>query len=241
MNNDEPITILPKLGNNRFNNKKHTAAVKPNIFNTKSDDPDVVSVLKQKNTDQLDILGMTHEPTKEESSADDTKPQPEKSSPWNWLIISLAFIVVVLIIVIVWYVLKENENICETRTAIPSSIIQPVAHRVAQSTRPHRYNHMREYQQTENLPILTKSMDSHTKKFNPSQPKPTKEELESTLKKLETIDEEPVVTEQKNKSLNSDSDDKLSSQFYNNLQQNIDIDEVDGLDGDVSNPEADDD
>ena len=108
---DDNVTVLPKLGN-RFAKQSKTKLV-----NDDNIDPDVKRVLNASNPDDLDVIGLQHEPTKEElqsekNSKDTKNNKGTTSSIWSWVIIVLAFIVVVLVIVIAWYFLKGNtENV----------------------------------------------------------------------------------------------------------------------------------
>ena len=253
MTDNDTVTVLPKLSNERFKlPNRRGKGVNLSNDDTKAIDPDVETILKPKKSVSFDILGMKHEPTEEESVTVDTPKPAAASSSWNWLIISLAFIVVVLIIVIVWYVLKENKEDVKP-AVVPPDIMRPVMQRSQQDQQmtPRMTSQMRQQMhnnsmnpnnrpQTEHLPIHTKSMGEKIAK-------PTKAELEATLKKLETIDEEPepVAKSQKKTKLKSDNksssivseevdldhnpelDDELSKKFYANLQQDINMDEVD--------------
>lgn len=255
MTDNDTVTVLPKLSNGRFKSpNRRSKGVNVSDDDTKAIDPDVANILKPKKSDSFDILGMKHEPTEEESVADDTPKPAAASSSWNWLIISLAFIVVILIIVIVWYVLKENKEDVKP-AVVPPGMMRPAMQRSQQGQQmtPQMYQQMqRQHQmhgnsmnpnnrpQTEHLPIHTKSMGEKNAK-------PTKAELEATLKKLETIDEEPepdanspkntkpksknksspIVSEEVDLDHNPELDDELSKKFYANLQQNITMDEVD--------------
>ena len=255
MTDTDTITVLPKLSNGRFKStNRRSKGVNVSDDDTTAIDPDVATILKPKKSVSFDILGMKHEPTEEESVTDDTPKPDTASSSWNWLIISLAFIVVVLIIVIVWYVLKENKEDVKP-VVVPPGMLRPVMQRPQQGQQmtPQMYQQIQNQQQmfgnsmnpnnqpqTEHLPIHTKSMGEKNAK-------PTKAELEATLKKLETIDEEsesdssspkntkpksankssPIVSEEVDLDHNPELDDDLSKKFYTNLQQNITMDEVD--------------
>lgn len=186
MEKKEPhINVFPKINSGGLGRKG----------NTPTFDPDVETILnpkKQKNN--IDILGMQHEPTEEEQNTAGGKSTTE--SQWPWLIIILAIIVIGLIIIIAWYVLKEN-NECDNKTPnIPRAIIQPNMQMNPQlnpqlnSAMYHNmYNQMHPSQnfthpmhpmnrpQTENLPIQTKSMSSSSKT-------PTKQELMATLNQM---------------------------------------------------------
>jgi hypothetical protein len=262
------ITVLPNLSGSRFN-KKHgvdggysssgvaNSGKHPKSVNLgESADPDVTSILNPKKSSNFDILGMKHEPTEEESVNGDTnktEKSQEKSSQWNWLIISLSVVVVVLIIAIVWYVLKQNDE--AAAVVVPPYVLHPNAipltgHTSTQNNmwNPQQYGRVNPVNkpQTEHLPIQTKSM---------GQPvcKPSKSELESTLKKMEKMEimetveempEEPKPQKEDNNSIVDDAsdkkpvddadldqnpvlDDNLSNQFYANLQENIDMDNAD--------------
>ena len=108
---DDNVTVLPKLANRFAKQRKNTG------FSTDDSniDPDVNRVLNESNPNDLDVIGLQHEPTKEELQSDKnskTTKINESSSMWSWVIIVLAFIVVVLVIAIAWYILKENtENL----------------------------------------------------------------------------------------------------------------------------------
>jgi hypothetical protein len=248
MTDNDTVTVLPKLSNGRFKSpNRRSKGVNVSDDDTTAIDPDVATILKPKKSVSFDILGMKHEPTEEESVTDDTPKPAAASSSWNWLIISLAFIVVVLIIVIVWYVLKENKEDVKP-AVVPPGIMRPLMQRSPQMYQQMQRQHQvhdnsmnpNNRPQTEHLPIHTKSMGEKNSM-------PTKAELEATLKKLETIDEEPEpdanspkntkpksenksspnVSEEVDLDHNPELDDDLSKKFYANLQQNITMDEVD--------------
>lgn len=208
-------------------------------------DPDVDNILNK--SDDVDIIGMKHEPTNEEKN----QSKPNESS-WSWLIIGLGLIVIVLIIIIVWYVFRENE--CLSTTALPQNIIRPQpqvnlgnlnnSHYPPHAPAHHPVMHPSMYQprmpQAEKMPINSQTM--HQKKMNEQQAKsPTKQELEQTLKKLSTIhadkklkpskrqeqtEETPFIKEEEYVE-DKELDNNLSNTFYSNLQQNIDNDEID--------------
>jgi hypothetical protein len=209
-------------------------------------DPDVELVLNI--DDNLDIMGLNHKPTKEESTDEN------KNKPYSWLLIGLAILVIILIIAIVWYVLKDNKKDC---LKIPDKILQPAIHPVHNFQHPlHPVNRP----QMENLQANAKFMPSHSN-TNPSNVKnPSKDELLKTLSKLNTIPEEPKIDEVLDQTLNKkepkktrtnekiiktqeqetngedeedEQDVELAKKFYNTLQQNIENDEGDESDNDV--------
>jgi hypothetical protein len=240
MENIEPhINVFPKIKSNIRN------------VNLASLDPDVESVLNSKMSKKnLDILKMKHEPTEEEQ-INDTSKQVE--SPYSWLIITLAIVIIVLIIGIAWYVLKANED-CVQPPNIPNNIIQPnmiqpnmMQPNMMQPNNIIQYPQMRQHPaqnfshplhpnnrpQTENLPIQTKSMNTQQNK------QPTKKELIATLNKLELdpIIEEVVVstnnanekTINPNKKNNSLSESQLTTE-----RENDGADEADAQDSELA-------
>lgn len=250
MTDNDTVTVLPKLSNGRFKSpNRHSKGVNVSDDGTKAIDPDVATILKPKKSVSFDILGMKHEPTEEESVTDDTPKPAAASSSWNWLIISLAFIVVVLIIIIVWYVLKENKEDVNP-AVVPPGMMRPVMQRSQQGQQMQRQHQMHGNSMNPNNRPQTEHLPIHTKSMGEKNAKPTKAELEATLKKLETIDEEPehdanspkntklksenksspIVSEEVDLDHNPELDDELSKKFYANLQQNITMDEVDSDD-----------
>ena len=216
---DDNVTVLPKLGN-RFAKQSKTKLV-----NDDNVDPDVKRVLNVSNPDDLDVIGLQHEPTKEELQSEKTSKDSKDtknnkgttSSMWSWVIIVLAFIVVVLVIAIAWYILKGNtENV--KPQPIPPNVLEPMSqsykgqrptqmpnqmHNQMPNQMPNQMHNQMPNQmancpmnrpQTEQLPIQTKSMHSSQHK------QPSKSELEETLKKLESIKEtndEPTISNTK--------------------------------------------
>lgn len=242
---DETISVLPKLSDNRFKKKVNRTEYSANIADKKID-PDVDSIINQKNSNTFDILNMKHEATEEELSQDNKKTtETQSTSKWNWLIIALAFVVIVLIIVIVWYVLRENTD--ETKAPpIPGGVMRPsnglnphdnnryqqIMNQQMMCQNKNNLNYRNDNSQSENLPIQTKSMRSKNNT-------PTKDELESTLKKLETINEDddnksvkklkPKSKKESIKIRESTSDDdeeedeKLNKKFCDNMKKNVEI------------------
>ena len=195
---DDNVTVLPKLAG-RFAKQG-----KPKLVNDDNVDPDVRRVLNASNSNDLDVIGLQHEPTKEELQSEknskDNKDSKDiknnKSSIWNWVIIVLAFIVVILVVAIAWYILKKNTENLKPQP-IPPHIIDPrhpsyKGYQMPTQMPTQRHNQMPNHMpnqmpnqtmnrpQTEQLPIQTKSMSTS---------QPTKLELEETLKKLESIKE----------------------------------------------------
>lgn len=222
---------------------------------TKKKDPDVDLILGCDQKDNLNIMDLQHEPTKEEKAQENNPP----SQPWSWVIITLAIIVIVLIIVIVWYVLKENEE-CNTSypNMVPRQIIRP--NQMYNPIHPaYQFNHPMHpinRPQMENLPINTASMNEQKipqTKINQNK-QPSKEELIATLNqmKIEPIEEEPqekklkpskqqvsIVEQNENDIPGEDKEDEqdeiLAQKFYNNLQQNINNDDADDPDENMNN------
>ena len=201
---DDNVTVLPKLANRFAKQRKNTG------FSTDDSniDPDVNRVLNESNPNDLDVIGLQHEPTKEELQSDknskDSKDSKinEASSMWSWVIIVLAFIVVVLVIAIAWYILRENTENLKPQPLQPH-IIEPQhpsynykgyqmpnnMHNQMHNQMPNNmHNHPINRPQMEQLPIQTKSMHNIQNK------QPTKLELEETLRKLESIKENPNDT-----------------------------------------------
>ena len=248
---DDNVTVLPKLAG-RFAKQG-----KPKLVNDDNVDPDVRRVLNASNSNDLDVIGLQHEPTKEELQSEknskDNKDSKDiknnTSSIWNWVIIILAFIVVILVVAIAWYILKNNTENLKPQP-IPPNIIDPRHHSYKGYQMPNQMpNQTMNRPHTEQLPIQTKSIRT-------TQPKqPTKLELEETLKKLELIKEtdepdelnikknvlkprnvKPVdiakvkandTTVADDSSENVELDNKLSKKFYDNLQKNLDLDKAD--------------
>jgi hypothetical protein len=235
------IPVMPILGG-----KKHTST-KSNIR-----DPDVNSILKQQNNDAFNVLKMDHEPTDEEmkskftKSIDEEKIKKETNDDkvigYSWLVLSLAVIVIVLIIFIVWWVLGENRE--TAKPVIPPDIIRPQNIPLAHRGTP---GHPIFKTQSEQMPIQIQDMPRST------QPKarPSKKELESVLSQINmnTIPEETEVKSTKSKEKEQASikvidnvvsealeevvpkevvmDDALVASFNAKLQSDIDNDMTD--------------
>ena len=238
MTDNETVQVLPNLSNSRSSRRREMPREPVKM---PSIDPDVEAITKPKKS-ILDIMGLKHEPTDEESKSkkEDTKDTKDK---YPWLLIALAVVVVLLIIVLVWYVLRENEN--NEKSLIPKEIMQPFRQAFPQPQKPqqpspppqqyqqqqpqqqqfmqHQYNK----NQTERLPIQTNSMKSAPVKPRPAS-KPTKSELEATLSKLDTIPENK--TKKTEEVADDELEEEMKSKFYNNLQQNVDLDEQDSDD-----------
>ena len=219
---DNHIAILPKISNTRSGKK----------------DPDIDTILKSEQND-LDIMNLKHQPTKEEQLG--VSPSCDSPKTWTWLVVTLAVVVVILIIVIVWFVLGANET-TDAVNAIPRHILKnnippPHPQQIYQ-----RFNQQPNQQpnQTENIAIDIKSMNT----------KPTKQELLSTLNKMNTIPEEnakqkikpsrkqEVISKQKHQD-GEPGDETLVSNFYTDLQGIVDEDEDEDEDDcviDVSTP-----
>lgn len=234
------INIVPKLSSNNKHLSKHLE---------KKTDPDVNNILSK---DEIDIMGMKHEPTDEEKTS-----ITNQSKSYSWLIIGLVIVVVILIIGIAWYVLKDNKK-CKNIPNISSEAIRPNIHPAYQYGHPmHPINRP----QTENLPISTNSMPKRElsqNKFSQPKPQPTKQELMSTLNRLNSIEEvneesdeesscDKIVEIKEKKKLKlsksknklkdkppkeeeNAEDDVLANNFYNKLQENLEDDE-DNSDG----------
>jgi len=164
------INVVPKLSSNNKHLTKHLE---------KPADPDVNNGLSK---DEMNVMEMKHEPTDEEKSS-----IKKKTKPYSWLIIGLAIVVVLLIIGIAWYVLRDNKD--KKSPNIPLEVVRPNVHPAYQYNHPmHPINRP----QTENLPINTNSMPrqstSQSRAPQPN-PQPTKQELMATLNRLNSIEE----------------------------------------------------
>jgi hypothetical protein len=233
------IEVIPNI---LLNDKKGST-------NSKPIDPDVEMILNDTN-DNLDIMTLKHKPTKEETNESKAGDNSDDPKPYSWLIIGLSILVIILIIAIVWYVLKDNKKALE----IPRAILQP-SHPMNNFNHP---MHPMNRPQTESLPHnphfmpRTQTQSNNPKKSNVKNP--SKEELLKTLNKLNTIPEEPKIEEVLEKALNKkekpkerinekiikeqeqendgdddvdEQDDELAKKFYDKLQQNIDNDDAD--------------
>lgn len=237
MTDNETVQVLPNLSNSRSSRRREMPREPVKVPNI---DPDVEAITKPKKS-ILDIMGLKHEPTDEESKSkkEDTKDTKDK---YPWLLIALAVVVVLLIIVLVWYVLRENEN--NEKSLIPKEIMQPFRQAFPQPQKPPPQQQPQyqqpQYQQqppqqqqfmqqqynknqTERLPIQTNSMKSAPKP-KPSS-KPTKSELEATLSKLDTIPEKK--TKKTEEVADDELEEDMKSKFYNSLQKNVELDEHD--------------
>ena len=127
MSEAENIAVLPKLAGARFNKRPAKTATVEEVVNV---DPDVDYILKGKKKGGVDVLNMKHTPTAEELAEGSKNPEKVTSS-WNWLVITLAVIVFILIVVIVWYVLKQNssneDTVDVTKMRLPPSVVMPNA------------------------------------------------------------------------------------------------------------------
>ena len=254
---DENISVLPKLSDSRFRKKSNNVDYKNNAAQVI--DPDVESIMSKKSSNNFDVLNMKHEPTDEELNKTNADTTADSSYKYNWMIITLSFIVIVLIVVLAWYFLSESSTDAVKPACIPPNIVRPqnttdntkfqqMMYNQAQSQNQAQYqnnsfaNQQQQHynnNQSENLNIQTKSLKSKSSK------QPTKNELELTLKKLKTIDEDGKKDTKKltqssrnDKQLpkivsisDSDSDEEIQDQklvkkFTEDLQKNIDIDEI---------------
>jgi hypothetical protein len=175
------IQVLPNLSG-----KKHMP-IRP--IKLSKPDPDVNTILKQQTDDVFNVLKMGHEPTDEEKNSkmnnDKTKKIEKNSSDeetdkvvgYSWLVMSLAFIVIILMVFIVWWVLKENRE--PIKHVIPPGIMRP--HNVPMQRRGGVYP-SHPVQQSENMPIQTQNMPGESTK------QPTKGELESILSQMKLTD-----------------------------------------------------
>jgi hypothetical protein len=250
---DENISVLPKLSDSRFRKKSNNVDYKNNA--SQVIDPDVESIMSKKSSNNFDVLNMKHESTDEELNKTNADTTADSSYKYNWMIITLSFIVIVLIVVLAWYFLSESYTDAVKPACIPPNIVrqqnnnndntkfQQMMYNQAQAQsqnnsfvnqQQQNYNN----NQSENLNIQTKSLKSKSSK------QPTKNELELTLKKLKTIDEDDrkitkkITQSSRNEKLpkivsisDSDSDDEIQDQklvkkFTEDLQKNIDIDEI---------------
>jgi hypothetical protein len=162
------------------------------IINTKID-RDVETI---KNED-LDVTKMSGQTTKEESNIPDKKDKKVKTKI-PWLIIGLSFVVIILIIIIVWYVLKQNEKYNDDIDELPSSLTKPS---YVQHNKQPTQQHSTQYTSTPNMnysqfvkknhnekKIRTESMPVQSTNNTQTFKQPTKNELETALS-LCTIEE----------------------------------------------------
>lgn len=244
MSKREPhIEILPDLS--RLNKKVNI-------------DPDVDAIINEKNTNNIDILKMSHEPTQEEQD-DQLLNKTSCKSRWSLLIIILAIIILIIIIIIIWFVLKTNNEDNSNLNQIPKNIIQPSKVYPNQQhgySQPHaNLHHMNQYnqhpmhpnnmQQTENIQIQTKSMQPskkdllntlHKMKLEPIVETDETEERDPELTpKTDGQTNKPVIkteTESVGEDIEDTQDNKIAKTFYRDLQKNIDNDEADDSDND---------
>jgi flagellar basal body-associated protein FliL len=242
---DNNITVLPNLSNQRFSKQPQYSK------GDSTDSVGIESILKSDKSSSFDVLGMKHEPTEEESKKTEKGEAPKSS--WNLVIVALVCLVIVLIIVIAWYLLRETP--ADTKVDDTNNDMRQHQHttqqehmaqqqRMAQQQMNARMGYpMQEqcYQQSEQLPINTQSMD------NSKHTKPTKAELEDTLSKMETMDDEPTKEQTKLKKprpaktrltpvieeVEEDEDDtarldkNLTKHFNNDMEKNMDMDDND--------------
>lgn len=213
-NLDSHIEVLPNI---------------PHMTRNKKVDPDVRNVLEGGGSDD-DIVSRPHEPTKEELSH-------TSESSWSWLVIVLATIVVGLTILITWYVLSENSKIKE----IPPDVVRPtyIQHPVAMPQ--YRAGRPRMQHPPPHLPRhptrVVQHPPSHTtdnnKQRRKAQPKPTtkqptKEELTKILAQVSQTTQTPPKSDEPTESKEKNTaDDKLASAFYQNLQQQAELENDD--------------
>ena len=225
----ESIKVIPDIEILGRGNAKR----KP-IINTKID-RDVETI---KNED-LDVTKMGGQSTKEESNIPDKKDKKVKTKI-PWLIIGLSFVVIILIIIIVWYVLKQNEKYNDDIDELPSNLTkpsyvqhnkQPIQKHSTQYTPTPNMNHskfVKNNHKEKNIRIESIPVQStnNTQTFK----QPTKNELETALS-LCTIEEgeeeeEDGFTEKKKKIIPSKIQKKADSikqnKDENNDEKNLD-------------------
>jgi hypothetical protein len=190
---DEPTTVTIEPNLTKTNRQRRSTRQQQKNLSKHPDkekpDPDVERVLKQK----CDVTKMKHNPTKEEKSAGDAVPKP--ASKWTWVVIGLAIIVVVLMIAIVWYALKENKKDDQpdispyvTRPmSIPNRMVNAVSGGIPNMNMPNMNMqsntvHPSNRPQTEQLPIQTSSMSIPRHELTAS-----KTDLQKTLARMNTI------------------------------------------------------
>ena len=209
---DEPITIEPNLtktNRQRRPVRQHNLS-RPPIVEEKPD-PDVERVLKQK----CDVVKMKHNPTEEEKSAGGEEV-PKPASKWTWVVIGLALIVVVLMIAIAWYVLKENKKDDQSEISpydvqpmsIPDRMVNAVRNGIPNIPMPGmgRYSnpvHPSNRPQTEQMPIQTSSMPIPRHELAAS-----KTDLQKTLARMNTIKEECVGNAEPNTEVSIEPDEE---------------------------------
>ena len=183
------LPVRPNIGNfQRMNNNMNSANSHPDIFMGNTD-PDVQSILNKKQN----IVNMETQITKEErlsrlkekekknssqemplerkrdnQNDNQNEKSNEKNQGTSWIIIALAFIVIILIIIIVYYVISYNTTLLNT-TIIPEKVIRP--------------SKAEKFIENRNDIYLTVPKPKNYIE-------PTKNDLNSVLSKLETINEE---------------------------------------------------
>ena len=243
-NKEEYIEILPNL-----RGIKCKKSIVP-----KNTDPDVDLILNNK-TNSNNILDSEFQKTTEEQTK--TNVATTYFTTWNCIILCLSIIVIVLIIYVAYTNLKSNESALSPNKLPKNMLhpgqrsqMQPQmypgqpqmypGHPQMNPMQPQMHPGQR--LQTEHLPVHSNTIS-----------KPSKQDLMTTLSKikLETIEEgeeksknelgdknhkksatsAQLETEQENNGVDGnddpEQDTELSKKFYENIQENIDIDEMD--------------
>ena len=226
------IPVMPILGGKKHVSNKHVSNKHTKPSNA---DPDVNTIINQQKNDEFNVLNMDYEPTDEEKglkSAKSVKKENDESSDssdkkvigYSWLVLSLAVIVIVLIIFIVWWVLGENKE--TNNLALTPGIIRP------RNVNPSLYRKPVFKAQSELMPIQTQNMpEPKIQETNTTQP--SKKELETVLSQMniEPIPEESPIKKLKPKKVvpvdvtaEELMDNNLVSSFNDKLQSDIDND-----------------
>jgi hypothetical protein len=253
---DDYINIFPDL-----NCKK---SIKKNIVPKKLDSD--VDLIINKNFKSDDILTRSSQKTHEENSELPDTEKTTKSRKWNYIIICLSVIVVILIVVLVWFNLKKN---VVKPTDLNLNLLHPgqiAASKIAndQIAASKIANDQIAASKIANDQITASKIASGQIK---KELKPSKKDLLSTLNniKLETINENANIMNNSNaitkqsqtdnaetdnaetdnaetdnaEADNAEADSNLNKQFIKNMEQNITIDEMDEADETDSADEAD--
>ena len=214
-------------------------------------DPDIKRV--QEKEEEMNVF-KGGQPTKEEIENKDNKS--DVSSSWLIIGLAL-IVVILIVVIVWYVLKENKENDAEkNKKNLPPGVLQPTdippgmhpGMRPGMNPRMHpsmQQQYYRQYVkpgqgpigQTEHLPIQTQTMNATRK--------PTKKELEQTLSTLSSIKEKseeetkkvkPSKAQQEKEQEKEKEDDeytdpemenRLASAFYNDLQQNIDMDDND--------------
>lgn len=229
---DDTIDVIPNL-----KTKKFTSTSFKNIIS----DPDVDTINKKTEFDEINVLNMKSEQTAEELNS---KINDKPAAGYNYMLIGLVILIIILVIVVLYYMTKPS--VSEEHKPINPTVVKPGVTKPVNSTSETNVKSSKQCPTAKsvNLPSVPNNV--------PVKQRPTKSELESTLRKLENIAEEPVakikekIKERKKKvskhisqvekiaqienitpiEKSNKSDDIISNTFYDNIQDGLDIDEA---------------